>query len=269
MPALEETTDAAPLGAGSAPSREDPRWPGLGPATASSGVPLDPEIIAQLLEYRDLLLEWNTRFNLTAIRDREAMERVLLLDAIRMLPTLDAVVADTGLRHPSLIDIGSGGGLPAIPIAICRPDIDLTMVEATGKKVRFLQEVITRLGLDRARALNARAEDLARTADNRERYDIATARAVASLPALIELTGPFLRVGGTGLFPKGMEIGPEIAAATIACREIGCELAGTEILRGDETTLVTIRKVSPTPSRYPRRSGLPAQQPLGGRGGAS
>ncbi len=268
MPTLEETADAASMNAAPAPSREPEPWQGLGPAAVACGAPLDSGTIDRLLAYRDLLLEWNTRFNLTAIRDKEAVERVLLLDAIRMLPALDAAIAASGLRHPSLIDIGSGGGLPAIPIAICRPDLDVTMVEATGKKVRFLDEAISWLGIARARAVNARAEELAVLPSDRERYDIATARAVSSLPALIELAGPFLRPGGTGLFPKGMNIEDETAAAKIACREIGCNLVSITALPGEETMLVTIRKTGPTPARYPRRSGIPARQPLGTVGGS-
>lgn len=217
----------------------------------------------RLRVFRDLLLEWNERFNLTAIREPDAVDRVLLLDALRMLPALDAAASESGLRQPSLIDIGSGGGLPAIPLAICRPTLDVTMVEATGKKVGFLREVIDTIDLGNARAIHARAEELARSNDERERYDLASARAVASLPALVELVAPFLRVGGIALFPKGLAIAGELPAARFACREVGCELVGAVPLAGGETMLVTIRKTSETPNRYPRRPGLPARQPLG------
>jgi 16S rRNA (guanine527-N7)-methyltransferase len=264
MPALDETSGVA----AEAPPRQD-MWPGLHDAALAIGVSLEPGTIERLARYRDILLDWNTRFNLTAIAEPEAVDRVLLLDAVRMLPSLDRATAATGIAHPSLIDIGSGGGLPGVPIAICRPAIDVTMVEATGKKVRFLEAVIEELGLRNARAIAARAEELGRDPAERARYDLATARAVSSLPALVELVLPFLRVGGVGLFPKGLDIESEIASSPVALDAVGGTLAGDELLQGGTTRLVTIRKIRPTPERFPRRAGLPSRQPLGGSLGSN
>jgi len=250
-----------------APDARTMPWTGLADAALRDGIPLPDGDHRRMLRFRDLLLDWNTRFNLTAISDPDAVERVLLLDAVRMTPALDAAIGATGLRHPSLVDIGSGGGLPAIPLAILRPDLDVTMIEATGKKAGFLRAAIDGLGLSNARALHGRAEELARDPAHRARYDLASARAVASLPALVELSLPFLRTGGVALFPKGLGVDGEIAAARIALREVGGELAGDVLLPGGETRLVSIRKSGPTPDRYPRRSGLPSREPLGARAG--
>ncbi|MFM9108819.1 MAG: 16S rRNA (guanine(527)-N(7))-methyltransferase RsmG [Chloroflexota bacterium] len=264
---MDGIVDAASLGASPDAEPAD-SWPGLAAAVAARGIGITPGQVERLLAYRDLLLAWNERFNLTAVRESEAAERVLLLDSLLMLPAIDEAAAASGLRRPSLIDIGSGGGLPAIPLAICRPDLDITLVEATGKKVRFLDQAARELGLSGVRAIAARAEDLARDPAERERYDLATARAVASLPALIELATPFLREGGVALFPKGRAIEDELAAARTACRELGCQVASAATLPGGETMLVTVVKTGPTSARYPRRSGIPARQPLGLSGGA-
>ena len=236
---------------------------GLRSEVSSRGIAIDERAVDRLIAYRDFLLDWNQRVNLTALKDPALVEQVLILDALQMLPDLDRIVEETGLRRPSLIDIGSGGGTPAIPLAICRPALDITMVEATGKKVKFLDAVIAGLSLGNARAVAARAEEFARDPGERERYDIATARAVSSLPALVELTMPLLRVGGTGIFPKGLEIGAELAAGKIAGEQVGAEILISDRLPGSETRLVVIRKTVPTPNQFPRRSGLPARQPLG------
>lgn len=240
-------------------------WDGFAAAAADAG--LSPEQITGLLCYRDLLLDWNSRFNLTAIADPQGVERRLLLDALRMLPAIDAAVADSGESAPRLVDIGSGGGIPALPIAICRPALDVTMVEATGKKARFLTAAIAELGLRNASALHGRAEEVARELDHRAAYEIATARAVSSLSALIELTMPLLRPRGVGLFPKGLEIDDELRAAEVAAREVGAEIESADELPGGETRLVVVRKRRPTPERFPRRAGIPAREPLGGGAG--
>jgi 16S rRNA (guanine527-N7)-methyltransferase len=236
-------------------------WAGFEAAAREAG--LSSAQTANLLRYRDLLLDWNARFNLTAVTAPEGIERRLLHDALRMLPAIDEAVADSGEAAPRLVDIGSGGGVPALPIAICRPTLSVTMVEATGKKVRFLSEAIAELGLRNAAAIHARAEDIARELDHRAAYEVATARAVSSLPALIELAMPLLRPRGVALFPKGVDLADELRAGERAAREVGAEIASADELPGGETRLVVVRKRRPTPERYPRRAGIPAREPLG------
>jgi 16S rRNA (guanine527-N7)-methyltransferase len=220
--------------------------------------------VALLARFRDLLLEWNGRFNLTGLDDPVLVEQRLLGDALLMLPAVDGGIAASGVKQPRLIDIGSGGGLPAIPLAICRPELSVTMVEATAKKVGFLRAVMAELSLRQTAAIHSRAEDAARDLDHRAAYEIVTARAVASLPALIELSMPFLRPNGLALFPKGRDIEEELRAGTIAAAEIGAKIGSTHRLAGSETRLVIVRKQRPTPERFPRRAGLPAREPLGG-----
>ena len=165
--------------------------------------------------------------------------------------------------RPRLVDVGSGAGFPGLALKIARPWLNVTLVEATAKKVRFLDQVIAELGLTSVVAIHARAEDLGRAPRHRASYDLATARAVASLPALLELCAPLLRVGGRGLFPKGAAITEEVRASRGAAA-----LLGVRILNGDSphqrgSRIVEVEKIAPTPNRYPRRPGIPAREPLG------
>src|SRR5581483_5634044 len=199
------------------------------PAVADrEGLPLSVDQIERLARYRDLLLEWNARFNLTAITDPLEVERRLLLDSLRLLPAVDQSSADRS--NPRLLDIGSGGGIPGLVLKIARPALDVTLVDATGKKVRFLQEVIDRLGLDQARAMQARAEELGRDERFRGAFDLATARAVAPLPVLLEYAMPLLRAGGVGLFPKGLDLDAELATGRRAADLLGARIESTATL---------------------------------------
>jgi 16S rRNA (guanine527-N7)-methyltransferase len=137
------------------------------------------------------------------------------------------------------------------------------LVEATGKKATFLREVTGALDLHQITVIHARAEELAREGPHRETYDVVTARAVASLPALLELGAPLLRLHGYGLFPKGLAIATELVAAEAAASVLGVRLAADERLAASATRLIVVEKMGPTPDRYPRRSGIPAREPLG------
>lgn len=225
---------------------------------------IPPEAREQLRRFRDLLLRWNLRFNLTAVTEPEEVDRKLIGDALTMLPALDDAARSD---YPRLIDIGSGAGFPGMVLKIARPQLDVTLVEATGKKVTFLQAAITELGLAGIRAIHARAEELGQSVEHREAYDIVTARAVAALPVLQELCVPLLRVGGVGIFPKGMEIADELRAGAAAASLVGARIVSSDPIAqaaGEpRSRLVVVVKLGPTPNRYPRRSGLPAKEPLG------
>jgi 16S rRNA (guanine527-N7)-methyltransferase len=248
---------------------------GGGPV-ASLSAGLEPGVRGRLGVYRDLLLEWNGRFNLTAVTEPGEVDRRLVGDALRLLPEVDAYLDDSRTRgaqrvpeesRRSLVDVGSGGGVPGLVVAICRPGLDVTLVEATGKKVAFLRHAIAALGLERVEAIHGRAEELGRDDRYRARYDLATARAVASLPALLELCVPLLRVGGRALFPKGADLGTELAEGERAAALVGARIVRAEALPtgpGETVTrLVIADKIGETPTRYPRRSGIPAKEPLG------
>ncbi len=245
------------------PLTQEPAWPGLAVAAEHVGVPLAPEIQEQLATYLRLLTERNAQFNLTAVRDPQLMERRLFLDAIAMIPILDNVVLASGLPKPRLIDIGSGAGFPGLVLKIVRPALQVTLIDATAKKVRFLDEVITAAGLTGIQAVHGRAEELARKREYRERFSLATARAVANLPVLLELTTPFLDVGGTALLPKGLDLTSELKSGERAARLLGSRIISTDMLPTHETRLVVVEKVTLTPGKFPRPTGVPNQAPLG------
>ena len=229
----------------------------------AAGLEISPEQASQFDAYRALLLEWNARTNLTAITDPDEVDRRLFLDSMLLLPALDAALELMPASPNRLIDVGSGAGFPGLPIKIMRPDLDITLIEATGKKVAFLDACIATLGLSTITTIHGRAEDFARDPAYRERFDVVTARAVASLPALLELGMPFLRLGGRGLFPKGLDIATELSAADAAAPLVGGQIVASRVLPRSQTTLVAVAKVGLTPKKYPRRAGIPAREPLG------
>jgi 16S rRNA (guanine527-N7)-methyltransferase len=215
-----------------------------------------------LRRYRDLLLMANASLNLTAVRGPDAVERRHIEESLAVVRALeDAGLLAAGVRA---IDVGSGGGLPGIPLAIARPDVHVTLLEATGKKAAFLARAAEELALRNVRVIAARAEEAAHDPIERESYDLALARAVATLATLAELTLPFVRVGGTLAAVKGSRAEAEVAAAAGAIRRCGGGIVEVLPLAADASVLrlVLIPKVAPTPPELPRRSGMPAKRPL-------
>ena len=236
----------------------------------SSPVALSDAQWAQLARFRDLLLGWNERVNLTAITDAADVERLLFLDALRMVPAIREAIEQTQIasERPTLIDIGTGAGFPGLPIAIAMPELDVTLLDATAKKINFIREVATDLGLENVTPLHGRSEEIGHNPTYRERFDFATARAVASLPALAELAIPLLHRGGRAFFPKSADIEEELAEGEHAAKILGARISATPLLLHDRdekvTRLVIMDKLSlATPKFYPRRSGVPAKDPIG------
>ena len=209
-----------------------------------------------------LLLEANLRTNLTRVTQPQAVARLHLLDALAALPLLDAWAAHT------TIDLGSGGGLPAIPLALARPEMRWTLVESVGKKATALRDFVLALGMRNVTVLADRAEALGQDPQHRQQYSAVTARACAPLPVLAELALPLLARGGFLLAWKGplAEGDDEVRRGRIALGELGG--GGVEILDTGLTELgghrfVVARKERPTPARFPRRPGEPSRRPLG------
>jgi 16S rRNA (guanine527-N7)-methyltransferase len=245
-----------------------PAWSGLAEASGQLGVPLDVVAVARFDRFRELLLERSAQFNLTAIREPEEIERRLFLDALAMVPALDRITATANGKRSArsrLIDIGSGGGFPGLALKIARPELDVTLVDATAKKVTFLTDVIHELGLTNVTAVHGRAEELGQVPQFRGSYDIGTARAVAALPVLLEYVVPLLRVGGIAMLPKGMAIEAELRTGARAAAILGARIVSAEPLRVGETRLVIVEKTAPTRVLYPRRTGIPSRDPLGER----
>jgi 16S rRNA (guanine527-N7)-methyltransferase len=223
-------------------------------------IALAPAQADAFARYAALLREWNTRMNLTAITADDEIGIRHFLDSLTILRVCP-IEADT-----SFIDVGTGAGFPGLPISIVQPAARVTLLEATGKKVAFLNAVIEALRLEGARAIKSRAEDAGRLPEHRDRYDIAAARAVARLPTLLEYLLPFVRVGGICVAMKGITAQQEARDSAKALKALGGEIDRIERfhLPGIDMPhhLVIIRKVAPTPSQYPRQAGMPAQKPL-------
>jgi len=202
------------------------------------------------------------RLRLTALTEPESVQRRHFLEPLALLVALEKM----GPLGGTAIDVGSGAGFPGLPVKIVRPGLKLTLVEAHGRRAAFLEHLVGRLGLEDVTVVNGRAEDVAREPRHREAYDVALARAVAPLPALVELTLPFLRVGGLLAAPKGSRARREVSEAAAALRACGGVVESVRPLDvpGAETppTLVVVRKTSNTPDRFPRRSGIPAKRSL-------
>lgn len=218
---------------------------------------LDAETIDTLERYLDRLLTTNAVMNLTRITDPNDAQIRLLADSLDLLR-----VVPSSAR--TLIDVGSGGGVPGMPLAIASRDLFVTLVDATAKKVRFLDEVVRILHLDNVVAIQRRAEELGRDARHRDRYDVATARAVARLATLTELVLPLVRPGGVAILPKGAAAEEELEEAGYAIRMLGGR--PRPILDGavEGTRIVVIDKLKATPEQFPRRTGVPGSSPLRG-----
>jgi 16S rRNA (guanine527-N7)-methyltransferase len=231
---------------------------------AALGIALDDAQLAAFARYRDLLLEWNAHFNLTAITDPHD---VLTRHFVDSLTVACALPLELRQDQPLVLDVGSGAGFPGLALAIAFPAWRVTALEATGKKVRFLEHVIAALGLPHARALAGRAEDLARVPDERGHYDVVTARALAPLPVLLEYCQPFARPGGVVVAPKKGDLAAELAAGRVAASTLGGQLeeplAVTAPGLDDGRVLIVVRQQRAAPPRYPRASGAPARHPLG------
>lgn len=207
-----------------------------------------------------LLIDEGARQNLTSLRNREAIERRHFGESLALLQALETL----GAFESPAIDIGAGAGFPGLPIKIVRPDLRLTLLEATGKKAGFMTLVVATLGLSGVTVVNGRAEELAHDLEHRGAYALALARAVAPLRILVELALPFVRPGGYLAAPKGSGAQREVREASDALRLCGGEIAAVQHLDVPDTapTLVLIRKIGETPNAYPRRPGIPSKRPL-------
>lgn len=235
------------------------------------GIRLSPRHVQAFQTYRRELLEWNKRFNLTAITQEERIEIQHFLDSLTCLVAMREACGVTERARRTaeplrILDVGSGAGFPGVPLKIVCPHWRVTLLEATGKKVRFLEHLRQVLGLRDLEILHGRAEDLAKNPAHREQYDWVVARAVAEMPALAELTLPFARLGGSVIAMKGETAEMEVVLSERAFSILGGELESIVkiALPGlvEERRLVLVRKVACTPDAYPRRAGIPAKRPL-------
>jgi 16S rRNA (guanine527-N7)-methyltransferase len=227
------------------------------------GITLNDRHLAAFETCYEELVAWNQRFNLTAITDWKGVLIRHFLDSLSCLKVISERELAAGAR---VIDVGTGAGYPGIPLKIVCPGMRLTLLEATRKKVTFLQHLIDQLDLEHVQAIHARSEQLGREPGHREQYDWAVARAVAKMPTLAEYLLPLAHVGGAMLAQKGEDAAAEVHEADSAISTLGGEvrqLVPVELRGLAETRyLVVVDKVAPSPEKYPRRPGMPKKRPL-------
>jgi len=219
-------------------------------ALTQLNIPIDDANLNRFEQFERLLLDWNERMNLTAITEPFEIMTKHYLDSVLPLSVFEI------LHGATLIDVGTGAGFPGIPLKLTRADISATLLDSLNKRINFLSEVIAELGLTEIRAVHGRAEELGRTPEFREKFDVATSRAVAALDVLAEFCLPFIKVGGVFLALKSTDSGEEIESAkpTIATlggeieREFTVKIPYTEI----ERKIVVIRKITVTSEKFPR-----------------
>jgi 16S rRNA (guanine527-N7)-methyltransferase len=228
------------------------------------GVTLDAEQIAAFGRYRELLVEWNARINLTAITEPGAIVTRHFLDSLSVAL---AVPEDLRKGETRAIDVGSGAGFPGLALAIAFPAWRVTVLEATGKKVKFLEHVASALRLRNARPLAGRAEVLAHDKEERGRYDLVMARALAPLPTLLEYCQPFARAGGLSIAQKKGELTQELAVGRAAAALLGGHMEDPLPVTApgleDGRCLVIVRQERLSLPLYPRAAGAPTRHPLG------
>ena len=227
--------------------------------TLTEGLPklpltLEESVCRTLCDFGEAVVKQNEVMNLTAITHPEGVAKLHLLDSLTLLTLAD-------LKGKKIIDVGCGAGFPGVPVKIACPEAELTLLDSLGKRMNWLEQILPTLGVD-ATCLTARAEEAVK--DRREQYDVATSRAVARLNILLELTAPYVKVGGMVLAMKGAAAEEELAESKNAIRKLGLKLLKVVTFPIDDTahSVIVLQKTAPTPPQYPRRYAKIKQSPL-------
>lgn len=232
----------------------------LNNACSNEGLPFDEEKFNKFIKYKDLLKEWNERINLTAITDDEAIIKKHFIDSLK-------IFRFSKLKDSKrIIDIGTGAGFPGIPMKIIMPEIEIVLLDSLNKRVNFLNEVISSLELRGITAIHGRAEDFAREAKYREKFDAVVSRAVANMAVLSELCIPYIKKDGYFVALKGPAVDEEIKDANKAINVLGGSLQETIEVTVEGTdlnhNLVVVKKIKETSKDYPRKAGTAAKKPI-------
>ena len=224
------------------------------------GIEVNDQMVSDLKTYREILVDWNQKMNLTGIEEEKEVFIKHFLDSISAVS--NGYIKD-GI---SLIDVGTGAGFPGLPLKICLQNIKLTLLDSLNKRINFLQEVSNTVNLKDVEFIHVRAEDFGKNSDYREQYDVATARAVAGLPILMEFCVPFVKVGGYFVCLKGPNANLELEESKIAMDILGLEFVEKiDIELPNEElkhNILVFKKIKNTPEKYPRKAGKPAKSPI-------
>ena len=224
------------------------------------GIEVNDQMVSDLKTYREILVDWNQKMNLTGIEEEKEVFIKHFLDSISAVS--NGYIKD-GI---SLIDVGTGAGFPGLPLKICLQNIKLTLLDSLNKRINFLQEVSNTVNLKDVEFIHGRAEDFGKNSDYREQYDVATARAVAGLPILMEFCVPFVKVGGYFVCLKGPNANLELEESKIAMDILGLEFVEKiDIELPNEElkhNILVFKKLKNTPEKYPRKAGKPAKSPI-------
>ena len=224
------------------------------------GLDADDKMINKFLRFKDLLIEWNRKMNLTGITEENQIMIKHFLDSLTCLTT--GVIGN----DMKIIDVGTGAGFPGIPLKVYHDNLDITLLDSLKKRVRYLEVVCQELGLEGVSVLHGRAEDYGNKEGYRERYDLAVARAVAELSVLCEYCLPFVKINGYFIAQKGPRVYEEVSKSKKAIDVLGGKIIDTMEVKlpftDIEHTLVIIKKIRLTPKQYPRKAGTPSKKPL-------
>ncbi|OXX83957.1 16S rRNA (guanine(527)-N(7))-methyltransferase RsmG [Paraclostridium benzoelyticum] len=224
------------------------------------GLKCSDETIDKFSKYREILVEWNQKMNLTGIEEEKEVYIKHFLDSV--------AAAKKGYIKDgmSIIDVGTGAGFPGLPLRICLENSKVTLLDSLNKRINFLSEVCTSINVDDIELIHGRAEDFGKDEKYREQYDIATARAVAGLPILMEFCVPFIKVGGYFVCLKGPNADTELEESRKAMEVLGLEFVEKIDVELPEIELkhniVVFKKVNSTPAKYPRKAGKPVKSPI-------
>ena len=230
----------------------------LSEVLAKEQINISPEQLAQFNRYYELLIEWNEKINLTAITEVQDVAVKHFLDSLLAAKMVENLAGKT------LIDIGTGAGFPGVPLKIMEKDLKVTLFDSLQKRLKFLDILCAELKLTDIVTIHGRAEDGGQNKDLREKFDLASARAVARMPVLLEYALPFVKVGGYFLALKGPELDEELKESAKALKVLGGEVAeiGRFSLGGYTRNIALIKKAAPTPKAYPRKAGNMQKKPL-------
>lgn len=224
------------------------------------GIEPSDKMLNDFKVYREILVNWNQKMNLTGIEEEKEVYIKHFLDSV------SAVVNGYIKDGMSIIDVGTGAGFPGLPLKICLENTNVTLLDSLNKRINFLKEVSNTLGLTNMEFIHGRAEDFGKSEQYREQYDIATARAVAGLPILMEFCVPFVKVGGYFVCLKGPNANLELEESKAAMDVLGLEFVEKIDVELPETDLdhniLVFKKVRNTPEKYPRKAGKPAKSPI-------